>query len=120
MTEQAKMEVKKMRRSRITSNLFQVLLGLPAAFAIFYYSPIFFRYWDKQAQSMSVSQLQPYVVALVGVVLFAAVAHIMALFNEKQFKENAWGQKSRYGQLYLHYYWGLVALSAFLMGALPR
>lgn len=120
MTEQAKKEVKALRTSRVKNNIFQVLLGLPAAFLIFYYSPYLMRLVDRDARSMGIQELQPYVVALVGVVFFAAIAHIMALFNENQFREDAWAEKSRYGQLYLHYFWGLVALSAFLMGALPH
>jgi NADH:ubiquinone oxidoreductase subunit 6 (subunit J) len=120
MTEQAKKEVKALRRSRITGNLLQVLLGLPGAYLIFMYSGPVMRYQDKDARSMGVQELQPYVVALVGVVFFAAVAHLMALFNENQFRENAWAEKSRYGQLYMHYFWALVVLSAFLMGALPH
>lgn len=118
MSDTPVMDKAKLRKARVYGNVFQALLGIPAALVVFYYSPVVFRFFDRDAGSLGVEILQCFIVAIVGLMLFAAVAHVMALFNEKQFKENAWEGKSRYAVLYVHYFWAGVILSAFLLGAM--
>lgn len=113
-----KTEMKKLTKDRTIWTLIQVLLGIPAALMLFYYSPLYLRYFDKDAGSLGVQVLQAFVVAIVGVILMAAVAHVLAFFNQKQFREDAWNGKSRYAVLYRDYFWAGVALSAFLLGAM--
>lgn len=108
----------KMRKNRWVGSLGFILLGIPGALAGFYYSPLVLRYFDPQVGSLTVGILQCFVVAICGVVLFSPIAHILALVNENQFKENAWGEKSRYAMLWDRFYFGLVIMSAFLLGTL--
>jgi len=114
---------KALSKQRATSSLIQALIGIPAALALFYYSPLILRFFDRDAGSLGVQVLQAFVVGVVGVALSASISHLFAKFNEVQFRENAWEGKSRYATLYLHYFWALVILSAFLLGsmaALPQ
>lgn len=110
--------MKKLAKDRTIWTLIQVLLGLPAALMLFYYSPAILRFFDKDAGSLGVQILQCFVVAIVGVMLMGAVAHMMAFFNQNQFREDAWAGRSRYAVLYRDYFWAGVALSAFLLGAM--
>lgn len=113
-------EKRSMNKARAWGNLAQVLLGLPIAFMLFYYSPALGEFVTGQpTPSFPISILQPGTVALVYVLAMATFAHLMARFNERMFRINAFGTWSRYGVLYLCFFFGLVFLSALMMGAFP-
>lgn len=102
-------------RARVKGNLYVVLLGIPAALALFWYSPTLLRWMDPKASSFPIDLIQAFVIAIVGIMMFAPVAHLLAKFNEKQFKENSFTPWSRYAVLYVFYYLGLVLVAASML-----